>query len=202
MSTAVQSPSAAPTIPTRMTVAEFLALSGDGTGTIYELVNGEVRAQEAASDTHGTMPSDLSALIVNHLRAKKHGCRLVVAPGVRPRLLANWNHRIPEMGVTCVPNRADMRAIPDPVLLIEILTPSNYEDTWSNIPLYALLPSVAEILIIDSTKVAAELLRRGPDGSWPQEPEPIAPGGTIQLTSIGLEFPLIETYAGTWLATP
>ena len=200
MSTAVQLPSSPPTIPTRMTVAEFLARPADGTGTIYELVNGEVRAQDAASDIHGTMQSNLIALIQQHLRAKRPGCRVVTAPGVRPRLLAKWNHRIPELGVTCVPNRADMRAIPDPVLLIEILSPSNYEDTWSNIPLYASLPSVAEILIIDSTKVAAELLRRGRDTSWPQEPEPIAPGGTIQLASIGLDIPMAEVYRDTYLA--
>ena len=102
--------------------------------------------------------------------------------------------------MTCVPNRADMRAIPDPILLIEILSPSNYEDTWSNIPLYASLPSVAEILIINSTKVAAEFLRRGRDTSWPQEPESIAPGGTIQLASIGLDIPMAEVYRDTYLA--
>jgi Uma2 family endonuclease len=200
MSTAVQLPPETLTIPRRMTVAEFLARPGDGTGTIYELVNGEVRAQEAASDTHGTMHGNLSALITNHLRAKKPGCRLVVAPGVRPRLLANWNHRIPELGVTCVPNRVDVRTIPDPVLLIEILSPSNYEDTWSNIPLYASLPSVTEILIVDSTKIAAELLRRGPDGSWPQEPASVATNGTIHLESIDLDIPMAEVYRDTHLA--
>ena len=200
MSTAVQLPSSVPTIPTRMTVDEFLALPGDGAGTIYELVNGEVRAQDAASDTHGTMQSNLIALIRRHLRANRPGCRVVTAPGVRPRLLAKWNHRIPELGVTCVPNRAGVRAIPDPILLIEILSPSNYEETWSNIPLYASLPSVAEILIVDSTKVAAELLRRGSDGSWPQEPDPIAPNDTIHLASIGLDIPLAEVYTDTYLA--
>ena len=93
MSTAVQLPSSPPIIPTRMTVAEFLARPADGTGTIYELVNGEVRAQDAASDTHGTMQSNLIALIQQHLRAKRPGCRVVTAPGVRPRLLAKWNHQ-------------------------------------------------------------------------------------------------------------
>ena len=42
-----------------MTVAEFLAWPGDGTGRVYELVDGELRAQDAASDTHGTIQSEL-----------------------------------------------------------------------------------------------------------------------------------------------
>ena len=182
-----------------MTVDEFLAWPGDGTGTRYELVNGVLRAQDSASDAHGTIQSNLNRLIGNHLVAHRPNCRIVSNPGIKPLLRAHWNHRVPELGVTCTPNRADVHNTPDPVLLIEVLSPSNAADTWSNIPLYATLPSVTEILIVDSTKVAAELLRRGRDGNWPQDPEPIAIGGVITLASIGLELPLAEVYGGTHL---
>ena len=182
-----------------MTVDEFLEWPGDGTGTRYELVNGVLRAQDSASDAHGTIQSNLSGLIRNHLLAHRPICRIVSNPGIKPLLRAHWNHRVPELGVTCTPNRADVHNTPDPVLLIEVLSPSNAADTWSNIPLCATLPSVTEILIVDSTKVAAELLRRGTDGNWPQDPEPIAAGGIITLASIGLELPLAEVYRGTHL---
>lgn len=186
--------------PSLMTVDEFLTWPSDGTGRILELVHGRIRAQDAASDAHGTIQSRLNVLIGNHLDVKRPGCRVVANPGIRPRLLAKWNHRIPELGVTCTPNRPDVHATPEPILLIEVLSPSKYDDTWSNVPLYATLPSVMEILLVDSTKVEAQLLLRGPDGAWPQGPITIGEGGTIALASIGLEFPLEAAYQGTHLA--
>ena len=62
------------------------------------------------------------------------------------------------------------------------------------------MPSVIEILIVESTEVGAEVLRRGADGNWPQEPEAVAAGGTIRLTSIGLDIPLAAIYRDTHLA--
>ena len=191
---------AVPKSPPLMTVAEFLEWPGDGTDTRYELVEGELRAMAPASGTHGTIHGRLSAAIVAHLDAKRPGCRLIVAPGVQPHLRADWNHRIPELGVTCTPSTVGEQMVPDPILLIEILSPSNATETWSNVPLYSTVPSVIEILIVYSTKVAAEILRRGDDGRWPRNAEPIGPDGMIRLQSIGLELPLREVYRGTHLA--
>lgn len=182
-----------------MTVAEFLDWRGDGTGAIYELVDGVLRAQDAASDAHGTIQSRLSTILTNHLDATRPGCRVVSNPGIQPRLRSQRNYRIPELGVTCTPNRSDVHMLPDAILLIEVLSPSNEADTWSNIPLYASVTSVMEILIVSSTKVEAEILRRAADGSWPQDPEAIGPDGTIRLQSIGLELPIAEAYRGTHL---
>lgn len=118
---------AARILPPPITVEEFLRLPGDGTGTIYELVDGELRAQDAASDAHGTIQTNLAVLLANHLRTNRPGCRVVTTPGIQPRIRAGWNYRIPELGVTCAPNRADGHMTPDPILLVEILPPSNGE---------------------------------------------------------------------------
>lgn len=183
-----------------MTVTEFLTWSGDGSGRRYELVDGELRAQDPASDAHGTIQGNLVYLISAHLRAHRPNCRVVAAPGIQPRLNANWNYRVPELGVTCAPNRADVHMTPDPILLIEVLSLSNRRDTWSNVPLYATVPSVMEILLVESEEIKAMLLRRQPDGSWPTDPEMISAGEVVVLTSIGLELPLIEMYFGTHLS--
>ena len=144
-----------------MTVAEFLAWPGDGTGRVYELVDGELRAQDAASDTHGTIQSELVYLITAHLRLARPNCRVVAQPGIQPKLRADWNFRIPEIAVTCTPNRADVHKTPDAVVIVEILSPSNAADTWNNVALFATLPTVAEILVVESEKVGAHLLQRG-----------------------------------------
>ncbi len=185
--------------PPLMTVEEFIKWPGDGTGTRYELVNGELRAQDATTVAHGTIHTNLTILIGNHLRSNRPGCLLVVAPGVQPRLRAHWNFCIPDLGVTCSASTPKDRTLPEPVLLIEILSESNSDDTWSNIALYATLPSVAEILIVDSTKVAIELLRRGADGSWPQAPQAFEAGAQVALASIGFEFPVRAIYRDTYL---
>lgn len=192
---------AAKKLPDMMTVAEFLDWRGDGTGVIYELVDGVPRAQDPASDIHGTIHGNLAAIVRNHRVAKRPGCRLVVAPGVQPRLRSSWNYRVPELGVTCTPNTPGQRMAPDPILLIEVLSPTNATDTWGNIALYATLPSVAEILVVDSSRVRADILRRSDDGSWAQDPEVVTVGGTIRLASIGLEMTLGEVYFATHLAS-
>jgi len=92
--------------------------------------------------------------------------------------------------------------MPEPVLLIEILSPSNETDTRANIWAYASIPSVREILAVRSTRIEAELLVRGPDGSWPAEPQMIGPDGNVTLASIGFDAPLATFYRTTALAMP
>lgn len=186
-------------LPPMMTVADFLDWPGDGTGTRYELVDGVLRAMAPGSDTHGTIQSNLVFAITSHLRATRPGCRVVTTPGVQPRLRAEWNFRIPDLGVTCTPNRAGDVMMPDPLLLIEVLSPGNANDTWNNIPHYASLPSVAEILVVHSTRLRAELLTKGEDGAWPPNPAVSEGNGSLLLASIALDLSLADIYRGTHL---
>jgi Uma2 family endonuclease len=192
-------PAVAQKPPPLMTATEFLAWPGDGTGRIYELVEGELRAQDPASDTHGTIHADLVLLIGNHLLAKRPHCRVVAAPGVQPNLRADWNYRIPEIAVTCTPNRPDVHKTPEPLLVIEVLSPSNRSDTWNNVALFATLPSIIEIVVVESERAGAHLLRRNQDGSWPPNPTPVEAVDELRLTAIDQVIPLAEVYRSTHL---
>jgi Uma2 family endonuclease len=112
---------------------------------------------------------------------------------------AHINMRVPDLGVTCTPDAPEDRALPNPLVLIEILSPSNATDTWDNVAAYVTIPSVREIAIVHSTRINAEVLRRGADGGWPTEPEQIAPDGTLRLESIAFDRPLRAAYAQTHL---
>jgi Uma2 family endonuclease len=127
-------------------------------------------------------------------------CRVVTEPGVATRVRANINLRVPDLGVTCTPDAPGQQTLPDPVLLIEILSPGNTADTWDNVWSYTTIPSVQEIAVVHSTRILVELLRRGSDGHWPAEPEEIGPGDTLQLASIAFSCPLSAVYAQTHLA--
>ena len=84
--------------PPPMTVDEFLRWPGDGTGRRYELVDGQLRAQDATTVDHGSIHTNLTVAIGTHLKNNRPGCLLVVAPGVEPHLRADWNFRIPDLG--------------------------------------------------------------------------------------------------------
>jgi Uma2 family endonuclease len=189
-----------PAAPLRMAVAEFLKWPGDGRAKHYQLVDGEVRAMAPASVTHGTIQATLARLIGNRLDETASPCRVVAEPAVVPYFQAGFNLRVPDLGVTCSEIPPGELMLPDPVLLIEILSPSNEADTRANVWAYASIPSVREILIVHSTQVAAELLRRQTDGNWPKEPRNLARGDTLRLESIGLTCSLIDLYARTHLA--
>ena len=87
----------------------------------------------------------------------------------------------------------------DPVLLIEILSPSNQAETWANVWAYTTIPSVQEILVLKTASIGAELLRRNLDGSWPSQPLSIETG-ELTLESIGFGIPLAAAYRTTRLA--
>jgi hypothetical protein len=52
---------------------------------------------------------------------------------------------------------------------------------------------VQEILVLDSTRVVAEMLRRTPEGGWPGEPVALFEGEMV-FSSIGFGVPLAELY--------
>ena len=130
---------------------------------------------------------------------QKIKCRVGTEPGVLTRVRANINVRVPDVGVTCTPVPPGQQVWPEPTLLIEILSPGNTDDTWENVWSYCTIPSVREIAIVHSTRTLVELLRRGPDGHWPEETEEVSVGGTLSFESIGFTCPLSAVYAQTHL---
>jgi Uma2 family endonuclease len=126
-----------------------------------------------------------------HLRAHRPTCRAITTPGVIPQLRARFNYRIPDLGVSCGPF-ADGRSLADPVLLVETLSPSNQAKTRANAWAYATIPSVEEVLILSSTAVRAEVLRRDVE-----TPDIVVGGEPLRLASIGYAGPLAEFYATT-----
>jgi Uma2 family endonuclease len=182
--------------PARMTSDAFLAWVGNGR---YQLVDGYVEAMAPASTTHGRIQANLAFVIEGHLRRKKGSCWVAVEPGVQPQLKAKSNVRVPDLGVTCKPNVANQQTLPDPLLLIEILSPSNGKDAESNIFAYTTISSAQELVIVHSEAVKVEVFRRGPDGHWLFEPEMTEGTGTVTFASIGAAFPIADIYAGTHL---
>jgi Uma2 family endonuclease len=185
-------------IPIRMTVAEFFAWNPPSP-LLWQLVDGVPQAMAPASITHGAIQNELGGLIRNYLSDCASPCRVITTPGVIPHVQSETNVRIPDLAVTCSRYDAEESALTAPVLLIEILSPSNLAETWANVWAYTTIPSVQEILVLKTASIGAELLRRNPDASWPSQPLSIETGH-LTLESIGFNFPLAAAYRTTRLA--
>ncbi len=179
---------AARKLPPLMTVDDFLCWEGDGTDTRYELIDGVLRAMAPTVNTHGIICTNLIYALSSHLRGLGSRCMVVTAPGIRPAMRADWNFRMPDLGVTCESDRKGERIVAEPILLIEVLSPSNSADTYENIRAYATLPSVAELLVMHSTRIEAELFRKAEGNIWPANPV-IANSCNLSLASINLTLP-------------
>jgi Uma2 family endonuclease len=185
--------------PRRMTIPEFLDWAEDRDG-MWQLRDGEPEMMNPPAVPHGEIQGELAGLLRNHLRSQHSPCRVIVTPGVIPHLRSDRNMLVPDLAVSCAPPRAE-RALSEPVLLVEIMSPSNERQTRANLWAFTTIPSVREILVVSSIAIGAELLRRRPDGTWPEQPEMLTAGDTLALETIGYAGPLAAAYATTHLAT-
>jgi Uma2 family endonuclease len=185
-------------VPEFMTVEAFLDWHAPP-GYLWQLRGGVPQAMSPPSPTHGLIQSRLDRLIGTFLESRSSPCRIVITPGVIPASRSEINMLVPDLAVTCSPIQRGDRALTNPVLLIEILSPGNQSETWMNVWAYTTIPSVQEIVVFHSEKIGALVVRRAADGTWPDQPT-AASEGELTLESIGFQASLEEIYRGTWLA--
>lgn len=126
--------------------------------------------------------------------ARRRPCNAHIEPGV---VLPDRAHSyyLPDVAVTCAPNEPGRQAMVDPILIVEILSPSTERsDRRLKLPAYQELESVCEIMLIDADNYDAELYRREED-NWGIElvrgAEPV-----LRLASVDLRISTSELYEG------
>ena len=124
------------------------------------------------------------------------------APGLLPRHRSGHpaqGARQPEragayLAITCGAWNPDDGLLREPVVVVEILSPSNKPETWANVWSYVTIPSVLEILVLHTADIRADLLRREQDGSWPDNP--LSPGRmgppTRPTSAVGVSFRITD----------
>jgi Uma2 family endonuclease len=140
----------------RWTIEEFFAWN-DGTDRRYELVDGNLLAMAPASEAHGTIVANLTIAIGRQLRAP---CRVVGEAGVIPADRGDTYFQA-DLLVTCAPPERGRPYPVDPVLIVEVLSPSTADhDRGRKVEEYSRLPSVREILLVSSEERRARTWRR------------------------------------------
>ena len=172
-----------------MTVDEFLAWD-DGTDTRYELIGGEPVAMAPPAAPHSALAGALAVQIGSRLRPP---CRIYSEAGIRIPDRSDLFFQA-DIAVSCRPLSEGMGATPAPTLIVEVLSPStSRHDTREKLPLYRQIPSVQEILIIDSTRRRAELWHREGD-AW--RVRDIIGDGALRFHALDVEIALADVYEG------
>jgi Uma2 family endonuclease len=184
-------------LPEPMTADEFFAMPDDGKDTKYELVDGYLVAMAPSAPIHGRLQLRLGHLISAHLTNTGSKCWAATEIGVQPLMQGKTNVRIPDLAISCKPLSLDDKAMQEPVLLVEILSPSNVKETRANVWLYANIPSVQEILLVHTTEPKLELFQRQSNGQWPRDALMVTAGGIIPLNCIAMGLAVDDLYVGT-----
>lgn len=178
--------------PKHWTIEEFLAWD-DGTDRRYELVRGEVFAMAPPSEVHGTVASNLTIRIGSLL---KPPCRVVGEAGV---VLVDRDDTYyqADLAVSCVPVDPARHHVGEPVLIVEVLSPSTaVHDRGRKLDDYCRLASVREILLVSSEERRVQHWRR--DGErWLVEN--LIGDADLNLELIDAPIPLGVIYEGSGL---
>jgi len=169
-----------------MSLAEFLEWD-DGTDTRYELSGGRLLAMAPPSEAHGVVVMNLGRQIGNRL---KPPCRVVAEAGILvPGRKDTWYQA--DLAVTCAPPTRGARHVTDPVLVVEVLSPTAPHDRGTKLVDYREIASVREILLVASDSRRVELWRR--EGArWIVET--LIGDAGLRLEAIEADLPLSAIY--------
>src|SRR5712691_10660184 len=158
----------------------------------YHLIDGVIVAMAPPAIPHQIIAGNLTGEIYSAVRSNRPNCSVRSQAGVAPQGLSGRNHFETDITVTCEAGGYKGIAA-EPVLIVEIQSPSTErDDHFVKLPHYQNLPSLQEILYVESQRIAATLYRRMGDEWATIELD----GGEapLQLETIGLDLPLSSLY--------
>jgi len=174
-----------------MSVGEFLDWeSEDGRG--YELREGVVVAMAPTKPAHQILAVRLGRFLDEAVDDRPSCTVRAEAPIVVPDR-EDTVHQA-DLAVTCQEHEPDQRGTPDPVVIVEILSPSTQSyDRRIKLGDYRGIPSVQEIVLIAQDELYCEVHRRLDSGRW-QTDLLRTPEAELRLLSIGFAQPLSALY--------
>jgi Uma2 family endonuclease len=171
------------------TLEEFLAFD-HGTDTSYQLFEGRLVAMNPPLRGHGTLVARLTAMISGQLKAP---CEAVAEAGIIP---VNRRHSWykADLIVTCTPGNYKDQFIAEPVLVVEVLSPTTGATDFNRkLPDYQQMPSMRDILLVSSMERLIRHWRREADG-WTEHGH--RRSATLRLTGLPVALRMPELYDG------
>ena len=130
----------------------------------YEYAGGVITMMTSASIAHGTIRMNLAFALRQASRST--GCRPFVSD---VKVIAASSVRYPDIAVTCSPVRGTDDIVPEPVLVVEVISPSTErEDRGRKKFDYFATPSIRQYAIIEREERLIDLYTRTGEG-WTDE---------------------------------
>jgi Uma2 family endonuclease len=185
-------------VPEPVTIAAFDAFTeAQPDNTRWDLVDGQIVAMTNPSEDHGQIAMNLAVRL--RTAADQSGCRVNVN-GLRVQASEDQTATtatIPDIVVRCGP-RVDRHWITDPVIVVEVLSPSTeHFDRGPKLAFYKTLPSLQDIVIVYQDELRIEHYVRAGD-IWARKPL-TALSSQLDLVGLLLSIRLSDIYAGTGL---
>jgi Uma2 family endonuclease len=153
----------------------------------HELVGGHAYAMVGASNIHNLVSGALFAALRQHLKGSP--CRTFMSD-MKVRVGDDFYY--PDLVVTCRPATGTYYYVIDPVLIVEVLSPTTErQDRLEKRLAYQHLPNLREYVLIAQDKMQVEVHRRIEDG-W--EIERCGERDELRFESVDLTIPLTEIY--------
>jgi len=180
-------------IPEYVSVDDYLARE-EQSHLRHEYIDGWVRAMCGATVRHNVVKGNCLALL--WVRLRNTGCRPFDADmkiKIRNKRLSRFYY--PDLQVVCESNAPTSVFQEQPVLLIEVLSPSTRRyDLEEKMAAYAAIPSLQCYIVLEQHQPIAIVLRRTDQGFVQEKIEGI--GGTIDLPFLGCSLSMEEIYEG------
>ena len=172
-----------------MSLDEFLAWEREQPAR-YEYADGVATMMTGASLAHVTITMNITFALRQALRGT--GCRPFANDA---KVVAAGSVRYPDVAVTCEPVTGSDDVVPDPILIVEVLSPSTErEDRGRKKFDYFATPSIRQYAIVEQNERRIDLYTRAANG-WNNQ---IVEGDAVlSLSSVGVEIPLAAIYEDT-----
>ena len=161
----------------------------------HEFFAGEVFAMTGARATHNTIAGNVFLLLKQSLRGTP--CRIFFAD-MKLHVASADASFYPDVFVSCDPRdrTPDAELVQrHPQLVVEVLSDSTAAfDRGQKFEAYRSLDSLAAYLLVEQHRPHADLFVRNAEGLWVLNP--VGEGGTLTITSMGVELPMAAVYEG------
>jgi len=179
----------------RMTEEEYLAFDRAAVGVKHEYFNGEVHAMSGGGFRHSVIASNVGRVLGNQLTGKP--CQ-VTQSDMRLKINETKAYVYPDVMVVCgkpaLLGKAD-DLLTNPTVIVEVLSPSTaLHDKQAKFAHYRKMPSVQDILFVDSQSLSVEAYRRSPGETWLLTAHDTRE--TVVQLSLDVGLPMAELYEG------
>ncbi|MGH7039034.1 MAG: Uma2 family endonuclease [Stellaceae bacterium] len=174
-----------------MSLDEFLVWEREQPAR-YEYAGGVATMMTGGSIAHAAITMNIAFALRQALRGT--GCRPFASDA---KVIANGTVRYPDVSVTCRPVDDRDDTVPDPVLVVEVISPSTErEDRGLKKFDYFATLSIVHYAIVEQEARCVDLYTRAGE-HWTDEV--VEGNAALKLTALGIEIPLDAIYEGTAL---